>query len=112
MSVGFGIPSLISTFTCALSLISLFLSAYLSIFHAGFGGHGTVVDREVADDVNMIMVNVVAATVLVKLFAKDMVELGGGKILNVGSTAGFLPGPYQAVYFATKAYGRNHSQTK
>jgi len=68
------------------------------------------VDREVADDVNMIMVNVISATVLTKLFAKDMVKLGGGKILNVGSTAGFMPGPYQAVYFATKAYLNSFSQ--
>lgn len=80
------------------------------INNAGFGGQGSIVDREVADDVNMIMVNVVAATVLVKLFAADMVKLGGGKILNVGSTAGFIPGPYQAVYFATKAYLNSFSQ--
>jgi uncharacterized protein len=39
-----------------------------------------------------------------------MVKLGGGKILNVGSTAGFMPGPYQAVYFATKAYLNSFSQ--
>ena len=39
-----------------------------------------------------------------------MVARGKGKILNVSSTAGFMPGPLQAVYFATKAYVNSFSQ--
>ena len=89
-------------------MISLRIHWHLVVL--GFGGHGTIIDRDIVEDVNMIMVNVIAATALTKLFAKDMVKLGGGKILNIGSSAGFMPGPYQAVYFATKAYLNNFSQ--
>lgn len=58
----------------------------------------------------MIMVNVVSLVTLTHLFAADMVKQGGGRILNVGSTAGFMPGPYQATYFATKAFVNSFSQ--
>lgn len=48
--------------------------------------------------------NVIALTELTKLFLYDMIAQDSGKILNVSSTASFMPGPLQAVYFATKAY--------
>lgn len=51
-----------------------------------------------------IMVNVVAATILMKRAVAHMAANGGGRILNVASLAGFLPGPHMAVYHATKAY--------
>ena len=41
---------------------------------------------------------------LTKLFAKDMVRRGSGRILNVGSTAAFVPGPFMAMYYASKAF--------
>lgn len=78
--------------------------------NAGLGGHGTIIEREVKDDINMIIVNIVSLVTLTHLFAKDMAAAGGGKILNVGSTAGFMPGPSQAVYFATKAFVQSFSQ--
>mmetsp|Transcript_34274 Transcript_34274/g.69131 ORF Transcript_34274/g.69131 Transcript_34274/m.69131 type:complete len:264 (-) Transcript_34274:3226-4017(-) len=80
------------------------------INNAGFGGHGTIVERSLEEDLNMIMVNIVSLVSLTHLFAKDMADRGGGKVLNVGSTAGFLPGPNQAVYFATKAFVNSFSQ--
>ena len=52
----------------------------------------------------MIHVNVTALTALTRLFLPGMVERNQGGILNVGSTAGFQPGPLMAVYYATKAY--------
>lgn len=57
----------------------------------GFGGHGKITDRQLDDDISMIMVNVVSLVALTHLFAADMVQQGGGRILNVGSTAGFMP---------------------
>lgn len=78
--------------------------------NAGFGGHGRHVDRDVADEMRMIDLNVKALVDLTHRFATDMVAQGGGKILNVGSTAGFAPGPNQAVYFATKAFVNSFSQ--
>lgn len=81
------------------------------INNAGLGGLGGILERNVADDLNMIQVNVSSLVALTHLFARDMVERGtGGKILNVGSTAGFMPGPYQATYFATKAFVNSFSQ--
>jgi hypothetical protein len=50
------------------------------------------------------MVNVCAATVLMKQAAAHMRANGSGRILNVASVAGFVPGPQMAVYHATKAY--------
>ena len=51
-----------------------------------------------------IAVNVETPTRILKLFLKDMIQRGNGKVLNVSSTAAVMPGPLQAVYYATKAY--------
>lgn len=80
------------------------------INNAGFGGHGAHLHREFGDEQAMIDLNVATLVTLTHAFGRDMVAQGGGKILNVGSTAGFLPGPYQAVYFATKAFVNSFSQ--
>ena len=80
------------------------------INNAGFGGHGLHVERELAAEHAMIRLNVSAVVSLTHMIARDMVQSGGGKILNVGSTAGFVPGPNQAVYFATKAFVSSFSQ--
>ena len=80
------------------------------INNAGFGGHGLHVERPLSDEMGMIDLNVKSLVTLTHVFANKMVEQGGGKILNVGSTAGFAPGPNQAVYFATKAFVNSYSQ--
>lgn len=86
------------------------LSVDILINNAGFGGQGRFLDRELAKDLAMIDLNVKALVTLTHLFANDMVANGGGKILNVASTAGFMPGPLQATYFATKAFVKSFSQ--
>lgn len=73
--------------------------------NAGLGRNGAFADpdgwpREAAS----ISVNIVAATLLMKHAVAHMKSHGTGRILNVASTAGFLPGPNMAVYYATKAY--------
>lgn len=72
--------------------------------NAGFGGHGFFVDRPIAKDLEMIELNISALVELSHLFLQDMKKRKAGKILNTASTAGFLPGPLQATYFATKAF--------
>jgi short-subunit dehydrogenase len=72
--------------------------------NAGFGGHGNFVDRPLDKDVEMIHLNIQALVELSHLFLQDMKKRKAGKILNTASTAGFLPGPLQATYFATKAF--------
>lgn len=80
------------------------------INNAGFGGHGKHIDRDLAAEHAMIDLNVKALVTLTRRFGADMAANGGGKILNVSSTASFMPGPYQAVYFATKAFVTSYSQ--
>jgi short-subunit dehydrogenase len=80
------------------------------INNAGFGGHGAFVDREWQSESDMIAVNVTALTHLTKVFAKGMVARKSGKIVNVASTAAFLPGPFMAVYYASKAYVLSFSE--
>ncbi len=74
------------------------------INNAGFGGVGKFHEREWSKDLSMIQLNIIALTALTRLFLPDMVSRNQGKILNVSSTASLLPGPMQAVYYATKAY--------
>jgi short-subunit dehydrogenase len=58
----------------------------------------------------MIAVNVTALTELTRRFLPPMLERGRGRVLNVASTAGFIPGPLMAVYYATKAYVLSFSE--
>ena len=78
--------------------------------NAGFGGHGYFHEREWAKDNAMIQLNVVALTELTRLFLPGMVQRKRGRILNVASTAAFIPGPLQAVYYATNSYVVSFSQ--
>jgi short-subunit dehydrogenase len=72
--------------------------------NAGFGGHGKFAERERDDDLRMVAVNVTALTDLTKQLVPRMVARGRGRVLNVASTAAFQPGPFMAVYYASKAY--------
>lgn len=74
------------------------------INNAGFGGLGKFYERDLSKDVEMINLNIVALTSLTHYFLQDFIKQNKGKILNVSSTASLMPGPLQAVYFATKAY--------
>lgn len=72
--------------------------------NAGFGGGGEFARSDLATGLSMIAVNVSAVTHLTRLLLPPMLARRRGRILNVGSTAAFQPGPYMAVYYATKAY--------
>jgi short-subunit dehydrogenase len=80
------------------------------INNAGFGGQGRFIERDLSRDLAMIGLNVQTLVSLCHLFGADMAARGKGRILNVGSTAGFMPGPLQATYFATKAFVNSFSQ--
>jgi len=80
------------------------------INNAGFGGHGLFHERNFQDEHRMMQVNMHALTQLTHLYLKGMVSRNAGQILNVSSTASFMPGPLQAVYYATKAYVTSFSQ--
>jgi uncharacterized protein len=73
--------------------------------NAGLGRNGQFADPESwAREDQSVQVNLVALTVLMKRAVVAMTAAGAGRVLNVGSTAGFVPGPNMAVYHATKAY--------
>ena len=80
------------------------------INNAGFGGHGLFHERELAKEQQMMQLNMVTLTELTHLYVQGMVSRKFGKVLNVSSTASFIPGPLQAVYYATKAYVTSFSQ--
>ena len=74
------------------------------INNAGFGLFGDFLETDLERELEMIDLNVVAYHVLTKLFLQKMNKEGGGYILNVCSSAGFLAGPRLATYYATKNY--------
>jgi uncharacterized protein len=71
--------------------------------NAGFGVFGPASKRDRAEQLNIIAVNIRALTDLSLRFSDSLIRNQGG-LLNVGSIAGFLPGPGMAVYYASKAY--------
>lgn len=78
--------------------------------NAGFGGHGLFHERNIEQDMEMIRLNAMALTELTHYIVPQMIQRGKGRILNTASSAAFMPGPLQAVYFATKAYVVSFSQ--
>jgi short-subunit dehydrogenase len=72
--------------------------------NAGFGVHGALADTDPDETLQMLQVNVTALTELTRLFLPGMLARKQGRILNVGSTGSFAPGPLMAAYAATKAY--------
>jgi uncharacterized protein len=78
--------------------------------NAGFGTHGPFAEAEIASQLAMLQVNIVALTHLTRLFLPGMLQRGSGRIMNLASVAAFLPGPLMAVYFATKAYVLSFSE--
>lgn len=74
------------------------------INNAGFGTYGSFTQTSWTAEAGMIDLNVRSLTHFCKLWAPEMAQRGYGKILNIASTASYQPGPFMAVYFATKHY--------
>lgn len=74
------------------------------INNAGFGDCGNFTKTDLNKELKMIETNVTAYHILTKLYLIDMKAKNNGKILNVASIAGFMPGPLMATYYSTKAY--------
>jgi len=72
--------------------------------NAGFGVFGEFTKTDIQKELNLIKTNVIAVHILTKLYLKDMVEKNSGKILNVSSIAGSMPGPLMCAYYSSKAY--------
>lgn len=74
------------------------------VVNAGVGSGGEFVDTDLGKEINLINLNVTSAVVLTKKVLKDMVDQGYGRILFTSSIAAETPGPFEAVYAASKAF--------
>jgi short-subunit dehydrogenase len=80
------------------------------INNAGIGDYGLFAESDWNKQEQMINLNVTALAHFTRLFLPDMICRGGGRIMNVASTASFQPGPTMSVYFATKAFVLSFSE--
>ena len=78
--------------------------------NAGFGARGAYAELDYEVEARMIQVNIVALAHLTRLLLPGMLARRNGKILNVASTAAYVPGPFMAVYYASKAFVLSFSE--
>lgn len=95
-------------------LISLLKEEHLAVDtlvnNAGFGDSGDFAAASLQKNLEMINLNISALTQLTHYCLQNMGKTGRGRILNVASTAAFMPGPGMAVYYASKAYVLSFSE--
>ena len=72
--------------------------------NAGFGLFGAFDEADLEREMQMIDTNIRAVHILTKLFLRDFLKRNKGYILNVASSAAFVPGPLLSSYYASKAY--------
>lgn len=72
--------------------------------NAGFGVFGEFTETELDKEISLINTNIIAVHILTKLYLTEMCKKNNGKILNVSSIAGSMPGPLMSAYYASKAY--------
>lgn len=93
-----------------LKIKALKLDVDILINNAGMGCCGPFSESALEEDLSLIYLNLVSLTTLTKLCLHDMRKRGGGHILNISSVGGDLPGPYMAIYYASKAYVTSFSK--
>jgi uncharacterized protein len=86
------------------------LEVDILVNNAGAGLYGQFVNTELNAELKMIQLNVAVVAELTKRFLPGMVQNQHGRILNVASTAAFVPGPWMSVYYATKAFVLSFSE--
>ncbi len=91
-------------------LFKKFPKADVLINNAGFGKFGAIKDSDIDEDIKMIETNVTAQYILQKLYLESFIKNKKGRILNTASAAAFMPGPYFALYYASKSFVMRASQ--
>jgi hypothetical protein len=86
------------------------VSIDILVNNAGFGASGPFWETDARLELDLIQVNVTALTHLTRLLLPEMLRRHSGRILNVASTAAFQPGPFMAVYYASKAFVLSFSE--
>lgn len=82
----------------------------LAALNAGVGSGGRFVDTDLADDLSIVQLNVASTVHLMKLVLRDMVERNSGRVLVTSSTASTMPGPFEAVYNASKSFVQSFAE--
>lgn len=91
-------------------IVSRNIQIDILINDAGHGAYGEFVDTDIRKELDIIDLNVCSVVILTKLFLKDMLSRGDGKILNLSSIASKAPGPWQSVYHGTKAFVQSFTE--
>lgn len=108
MAADLGLPGAAADVAARLRLLGIEIDALVN--NAGFGLYGPFTDTALETELQVIQVNIVALTEMTKRMLPGMIARRAGRILNVASTAAFVPGPLMAVYYATKAYVLSFSE--
>ena len=91
-------------------LFSKYPDADILVNGAGIGRLGEVLKGSSEKDNNMLDLNCRSVMALCCLYGKAMCERGSGLIVNIASTGAFQPGPYTALYYATKSFVLSYSR--
>lgn len=86
------------------------LSVDILVNNAGVGITGEAAASDILEGEKLIRLNIQTVTQLCEVYLRDMYQKGHGKILNVASVGAFMPGPYTASYYASKAYVASYSR--
>lgn len=78
--------------------------------NAGVGLYGKFSETDLDAELRMIQLNATSVVELTKRFLPGMIQRGRGRVLNVASTAAFVPGPWMSIYYATKAFVLSFSE--
>jgi uncharacterized protein len=78
--------------------------------NAGFADYGDFASSDPSKQFQMLNLNIVTLTMLTRALLPAMLERKSGHVLNVASTAAFMPGPLMSVYYASKAYVLSFSE--
>lgn len=80
------------------------ISPEILVNDAGLGVYGKFQDTDIHREIDIVNLNIISVIILTKLFIKDRLSKGSGKILNLASVASKAPGPWHSVYHGTKAF--------
>jgi short-subunit dehydrogenase len=102
IALDLGAPDAVKQLTTELARRGLEIDFLVN--NAGFGKSGAFHAADEARQLEMVQLNVNTLVALTRALLPAMVARGRGRVLNIGSTAGFQPGPFMAVYYASKAF--------
>jgi len=108
VAIDLGVPGAVDKLCAELARVGVEIDFLVN--NAGFGSSGAFHENDAARELEMVQVNIVALVALTRALLPGMVARGRGRVLNLGSTAGFQPGPFMAVYYASKAFVNSFSE--